>query len=454
MGCDLQRNAVGQGWDSLSSHRHVSAIISHFAKLWETGESKEINVNRSFMRRPAVLGSLLAGLIVLLWLGLRLRGPELPGYLIEAQPLVQTVVATGRVISTSRTQVGSEVTGTVLERRVQEGDLVKPGDVLIVLRADDLTARVREAQAALRQLQQASRPQAEAALRQADALAAQAVRERQRRADLFARQLVAREVLEQAEAAEAVAKATADRARLAVQSLAQGRSEEQQLRERLAAARAQLNKTSIRAQIGGVVLTRNVEPGDLVQPGKILFEIARSGVTEIEVPVDEKNLAVLAVGQSAQCVADAYPDQAFAAAINYVAPGVDAQRGTVTVRLRVDPVPAYLRQDMTVSVSVQTGRRSQALAVPNDALLYSPGRPTAVLAVRSGRLARVPVQLGLKGLAMTEVTAGLEAGAVVLVAAGSVAELKEGSRLRVRYESLPGAGAQTASRRELPVRFN
>lgn len=411
-------------------------------------------MKRPSLPRAAVLWPLVAVVILALFFSWRLRGPELPGYRIEARPLVQTVVATGRVISTSRAQVGSEITGIVLERRVQEGDVVEPGDLLVVLRADDLSARVREAEAALRQLQLATRPQAAAALRQAEAQAAQAARERQRRADLFARQLVAREVLEQAEEAEAVARAAADSARLAAQAAAQGRSEERQLLERLAAARAQLAKTSIRAQSGGVVLTRNVEPGDLVQPGRVLFEIARSGVTEVEVPVDEKNLAVLALGQSAQCVADAYPAQPFAATVNYVAPGVDALRGTVTVRLRVDPVPSFLRQDMTVSVNVESGRRAAALAVPNDALLALDSQQPAVLAVRDGRVSRVPVKPGLRGLAMTEVTAGLASGDIVLAGATSVTGVQEGDRVRVVLASLPESSTDTTSRRELPVKFD
>jgi HlyD family secretion protein len=313
---------------------------------------------------------------------------------------------------------------------------------------------VREAEAALQQLRQSTRPQAEAALRQAQAQAEQATRERQRRADLFKQQLVAREALEQAEEAETLALAAAERARLAAQEAAQGRSEEQQLRERLAAARAQLEKTSIRAQSGGVVLSRNVEPGDLVQPGKVLFEIARSGATEIEVPVDEKNLAVLALGQPAQCAADAFPAQPFPAIVSFVAPGVDALRGTVTIRLRVDPVPAFLRQDMTVSVNVETAKLPNALAVPNDALLDAGSAQAAVLAVRAGRLVRVPVRLGLTGLAMTEVTAGIEAGEVVLAGAPAVAGVKPGGRLRTSFESLPDATAASASRRELPASFD
>jgi HlyD family secretion protein len=153
-------------------------------------------------------------------------------------------------------------------------------------------------------------------------------------------------------------------------------------------------------------------------------------------------------------VADAYPDQSFVATVNHVAPAVDALRGTVTVRLGVDPVPAYLKQDMTISVNVETGRRPQALAVPNDALLDAGAQQAAVLAVRSGRLVRVPVRLGLKGLAMTEVTAGLAAGDVVLAGAAKVAGVKEGGRVRVALEALPEAGSDTASRRELPVSFD
>jgi HlyD family secretion protein len=406
----------------------------------------------SSWRRPWVAVAA-AGLLFGIWLLFsQLQGPLLPGYRIESRPLVQVVVATGRVISTSRAQVGSEVTGTVIERRVKEGDAVRPGDVLVVLRADDLDARVRQAEAALRELQGSARPQAEASQRQAEAQLAQAGRERQRRADLFARQLIARESLEQAEEAETIARATADRTRLAAAAAGAGSTAEQQLREQLAAARAQRAKAVVRASTAGTVLTRNAEPGDLVQPGRVLFEIARGGDTEIEVPVDEKNLAALAMGQVAECIADAWPGRPFPAVVNFIAPAIDATRGTVTLRLRVDPPPDYLRQDMTVSVNIETGRRDRALAVPNDTLLEQPDGSRIVLAVRQGRVKRVPVQLGLTSLAMSEVTQGIAAGDEVLAGAGSANGVSEGDRVRVGREPLPTGG--DATRRELPVNFN
>src|SRR5690606_5102270 len=121
-----------------------------------------------------------------------------------------------------------------------------------------------------------------------------------------------------------------------------GNPNETLARARLANAEAQLAKTIIRAELSGTVLTRNAEPGDLVQPNRVLFEIARDGDTEILVPIDEKNLQALAMGQSALCVTDAYPTQAFTARIRYFAPIVDTNLGTVDVSFVVDMTQALL----------------------------------------------------------------------------------------------------------------
>ncbi|GAB3550483.1 efflux RND transporter periplasmic adaptor subunit [Noviherbaspirillum agri] len=378
-----------------------------------------------------------------------MRGPALAGYEVAARPLVQTVVATGRVTAVSRAQVGSPVTGVVVERRVQEGDVVKPGDVLAVLRADDLEAAVREAEAALAQLRQSTRPQAQAALREAEARLAQASREAQRRRELFQQKMITREAMEQAIQAETVARAGAEQAQLAARSLVAGHPNEAAARARVASARAQLAKTTIRAEVAGTVLTRNAEPGDLVQPGRVLFEIARSGDTEILVPLDEKNLEVLAIGQAATCIADAYPAQPFPAKVSFIAPSVDPQRGTVDVRLAVTPVPDFLRQGMTVSVNVETGRRDRAIVVPNDALAAMEGDRAELWLVADGRATRRKVQLGLRGLTQTEVTSGLQAGDWIL--ADAKAALSEGDRVRV----IPtGLAANSAVRNELPMKLD
>ena len=380
-----------------------------------------------------------------------MRGPALAGYKVAERPLIQTVVATGRVVAVSRAQIGSPVTGVVIERRVREGDRVQAGDVLAVLRADDMEAAVRDAEAALAQLQQSTRPQAQAALREAEARLTQATREAQRRRDLFQQQAIAREEMEQAIQAETTARANAEQARLTARSLLAGNPAEAAARARVASSKAQLAKTTIRAEVAGTVLTRNAEPGDLVQPGRILFEIAQTGDTEIQVPLDEKNLEVLAIGQTAMCIADAYPARPFPAKVGFIAPSVDPQRGTVDIRLTVTPVPSFLRQDMTVSVNVETGRRDKAIVVPNEALTAMDGNRAELWLVVDGRATKRPVQLGLRGLTQTEVTSGLHVGDWIL--SDARASVAPGDRVRV-VPGPSGSSGNTAARNELPVKMD
>lgn len=367
----------------------------------------------------------------------KMAGPRLAAYQVVAQPLVQTVVATGRVTAPARVQVGSPITGVVLQRHVREGDRVRPGDVLAVLRADDLEAQVRQARAALTELQQSTRPQAQRAAQQTQQQWQQARRELERRRLLASQQAISHEALEQAIEAETLARLAAEQAQLQARALQPGQAQEASAQARLASAQAQLDKATLRAEVAGTVLTRHAEPGDLVQPGQVLFEMAGDGTTEVLVALDEKNLEVLALGQSARCIADAYPRQPFAAELDFIAPSIDPQRGTVEVRLAVAAAPDFLRQDMTVSVNIQTGAQASAIVVPNDALANLDGEHPHVWVVEQGRAVRRELQLGLRGLVQTQVTAGLQAGDWVL--ADAQTPLEPGQRVRALERPLPWA---------------
>ena len=381
------------------------------------------------------------------------QGPLLPSYEVVSSPLIQTVVASGRVEKVSRTQIGSEITGVVLERLVQEGDRVSRGDVLLVLKSDEISAQVRQAEAELKELVTTRRPQAEFDLANAKVQLEQAQREAVRRRNTELGILSAEE-REKSIEAEKLARNNLESARLKVASLAPDKVEETKLREQLAALQAQLAKTKIRAEVSGIILTRNVEPGDLVQPSQTLFTIALDGATEIRVPFDERNLPLLALQQKAAVITDAYPDQPFPAHINFIAPSIDAQRGTVDVRLTVDPVPDFLRQDMTVSVNVETNKREQTLVIPNDALSSISGNKAMVILVRNRKIQRHPITLGLRGLVMSEVVAGLKEGDHVLTDAESV--LKDGIRVRIEQTKrvLQSQTDPTNSKNELPVKFD
>lgn len=341
------------------------------------------------------------------------QGPVVSTYTVRQQPLVQTVVASGRLENVSRTEIGSEISGVVLERRVQEGDQIQVGDLLLVIQSDDLKAQVREAQNAIQELRRIRYPQAQVELQSAEFQLQQASREAKRRQNTEPGVLSIEEK-EQALEAERLARNNLAAARLKVQSLAPGQVEERTLIERLNALKAQLAKSEVRAQVAGTILTREVEAGDVVQPGKTLFTLAVDGPTQILVPLDEQNLPFLALGQQAQIIADAYPERPFPAQLNFIAPSIDPQRGTVDVKLGVNPVPDFLRQDMTVSVNIETARRDHALVINNDALFDIKGNKANVWVVRDHKLYRQNIEFGLKSATQVEILKGLKDGDQVL----------------------------------------
>lgn len=382
----------------------------------------------------------LAWLLVVLLLGVyawrQVQGPVVAVHVAELRPLVQQVVASGEVRSDSLVRIGSEITGVVRERMVREGDRVAAGDVLLQLEDAEQQARVQEAAAALELLVSTRRPQAAAALREAEQAVVQANGELARREALAQQSQVAAEQLELARSAAVAARVARDTAALQLESLAAGAAEERQAQQRLEAAKAALARTRITAPVAGVVQRRLVEPGDLVQPGALLLELAREQSLKIVVPVDEKNIGGLAVGQPSSIIADAYPTQVIAGKVSFMAPAVDVARGTLDVDVELLEPATLLRQGMTVSVSIETGRRDAALVLPNDLLLALEGNTAQVQVVRESRVAQVAVTLGLRGGVASEVVSGLQPGTPVLLQ-----PLQPGQRVRVQRDA-PAANGE------------
>lgn len=372
----------------------------------------------------------------------------MPGYKIETRNLVQNVVATGYVITPSRVQVASEITGTVVKRLVDRGAHVKAGQVLLELRADQTSAQLDQARAALRQLVEQSRPQAAAALAQAKVQVEQAERDLKRAQGVFDAGGGSAQQLEQAQTALRNARQQRDSAQAAYNAVAPGGAQQRVLEAALNAASAVNARNVVRAGVSGVVLARNVEVGDTVTPGQTLFTLAMDGATEILLPVNEQSIGNLQIGQQAQCVADAYPDRSFAAQVSFLAPQVDRTTGTLEVRLRVPQPPPWLKQDMTVSADTVTAQRRNTLVVPNDALRSVNGDHATVLVLRGDRAQAQQVKLGLQGLTLTQVVSGLSSGESVL-AGNSVAP---GERVRLQTLPLPSAAASSAaSGNDLPM---
>jgi HlyD family secretion protein len=142
-------------------------------------------------------------------------------------------------------------------------------------------------------------------------------------------------------------------------------------------------------------------------------------------------------------LADAFPTQRFTARVLSIAPLVDAQRGAIEVKFSLPPpTPAFLREDMTLSVEVETARREQALVVPAEALRGDEWTGDSVWILRDGRVEARPVRPGLRTLDAAEILDGLREGDQVLIGAAPL----PGQRARVGSGAAPptrvGKGTQ------------
>jgi HlyD family secretion protein len=325
---------------------------------------------------------------------------------------------------------------------VAEGQTVVAWQPLVVLDNREAKAAVAEAQAAvvqaetrLKQIRNVGLPTAEQALRRAQANLANASKQFVRAKELQASDAASRAELDQARMTLEVAKADVSSAQLQVQTNRSTGSDYSvalsalaQAEANLGTALAKFNYTTILAPVDGTLIARSVERGDVVQPGKVLMVLSPAGQTQLVVEIDEKNMASMRLGQTAIASADAYPAQRFDALVDYINPGVDADRGSVEVKLAVPKPPAYLRQDMTVSVDIEIARHANTLVLAADAVHDSLTPAPWVMQIVGGKAARRPVRLGARGGGKVEILAGLSVGDVAISAA--VANISDGKRVR------------------------
>ncbi|GAB3364191.1 MULTISPECIES: efflux RND transporter periplasmic adaptor subunit [Giesbergeria] len=392
----------------------------------------------------AIAGALVLGAGLLA--ALTLRAPTVEAVQVQAMPLVRTLQFSARVATLSRVDIGSTITGRVQQVQVQEGQTVRQGDVLIQLESDELRSALAQAVAAERQaharlagLRSTGRSSTQATLAQTEATLHTAQATLARVEPLVAQGFYSTAQLDEARRAVAVAQAQQSSARAQLQAnaeagsdIVQAQAQWEAARAATASAQARLEQTQLRAPLAAQVLQRSVEPGQIVQAGKALLRLALAGPTQLVAQVDERFLDQLQPGQPATVVADAFAAQPFAARVLSIAPAVDAQRGAIEVKLALEQqAPAHLREDMTLSVEVETARRERALVLPLSALQpgSTPTGPEAtVLVQHQGQAQARKLRLGLRTLDAVEVLDGLSNGDTVLHST----KIQAGERVQAR----------------------
>lgn len=327
------------------------------------------STSRSSRRRIAVwsIAALAAGALIAgaWWYG---SGSPTLRYVTEPATrgkLTVIVTATGSVQPTNKVEVSSELSGTVRRVLVDYNSVVKQGDVLAELDTAKLKATVDASRAKL--------AAARAKVQEAEATLIETEQ------DLARKKLLASTLAGSKQAADQ-AQAARDRA---VAGLAVARADVGVAEAELHLNETNLAKACICSPINGVVLTRNVDPGQTVAStlqAPVLFTIAEDlKQMELQVDVDEADVGKVRVGQAASFAVDAFPERRFPASIRDIRYASETIQGVVTYKavLEIDNSELLLRPGMTATAEVKVEEIEDALLVSNAALRFTPAATAA-----------------------------------------------------------------------------
>jgi HlyD family secretion protein len=356
------------------------------------------------------------------------------------------VTATGNLQPTNQVEVGSEVSGTVESVLVDVNDAVTRGQVLARLDTSRLRDQLAQSRAALESAR-AQVAQATATVRETRLQYERLKRMASLSGGAVPSKLdldTAQAALQRAQASLAGARAGVDQARAAVSS-----------------NETSLAKATIRSPIDGVVLARSVEPGQTVAASlqaPVLFTLAEDlRQMELQVDVDEADVAQVVHARRASFSVDAWPGREFPATVQRVSYGSQTKDGVVSYLtvLTVDNADLSLRPGMTATAEISVAERRDVLLVPNAALRFTPAATTAnasggnllnrlmphpprarsargnatrgpqqrVWVLRQDRPVAVPITTGASDGRFTEVTGGeLKAGTRVITEAAGASQ--------------------------------
>jgi HlyD family secretion protein len=354
---------------------------------------------------------------------------------VERGTMTKSVVATGRIEPITKVEVKSKANGIIEALRVDVGDLIAPGQVLVELDKETLAARLREARANL-QAATAGLRGAEAALEknivEAEGPDVQFARRAFERAKkLHADTLMPQSGLDETQAALEVAE---NRQRSAKSQLVVARAKVSEAEANVAQSRAaveraeeELRNATIRSPLKGMVLTRDVEVGSpvssILNMGAAASLVMTVGDIErvfVRGKVDEADVGRVRLGQPARITVETFKDRAFEGKVTQISP-IGVERDNVTtfeVEVSIDNPGSALKANMTANAEIVLEEHPNVLIVPEAAIVYDAGKNPFVevpdAAGDNGRR-RVAVKLGIGSGTKTEITSGLQPGDRVLL---------------------------------------
>jgi RND family efflux transporter MFP subunit len=332
-----------------------------------------------------------------------------------------TYAATGTVRARTSAVISAKLMGYVREVKVQAGDRVREGQVLVILDSRDLDAGSRRAEAAREEVRTAV-PEADSAASAAKANLDLAQVTFGRMQDLYQKRSLSDQEFDEASARLKAAQAAYDMARARrIQMNSKLAEADQEVRS------SQVTRTyaDIAAPFAGVVVAKSVEPGSLALPGTPLLTIEREGTYRLEAEVDESHLAAIRVGEPVSVALDSVA-RPIEAHVSEIVPAVDAASRAYTVRIDLPALPG-LRSGVFGRADFRLGSRP-VLAVPAGAITDR-GQLQSVMVADNGVARTRLITAGQRLNGRFEVLSGLSTGETVIFPVPS--GLSDGAAIKV-----------------------
>ena len=325
---------------------------------------------------------------------------------VAEQPWPAIYEATGTVRARTSAVIAAKLMGYVREVKVQTGDRVREGQLLVTLDARDLDVNSRHAEAALEEVR-SSMPEADSAVAGAKANLDLAQTTFNRMQDLFNKKSISNQEFDEASAKLKAAQAAYQ---MAVAKRAQLDAQAARVQQDVRATEVARSYAEITAPFAGVVTAKTVDPGTLAVPGTPLLTIEREGAYRLEASVEESHLAAIRVGQPVSVTLDGI-DRTLEARVSEIVPAVDAASRSYTVKIDLPNAPA-LRSGAFGRASFSMGSRV-ALTIP-AAAVSERGQLQSVLVAENGVAHTRLITAGSKTKDRIEVLSGLTAGDKVI----------------------------------------
>jgi HlyD family secretion protein len=379
---------------------------------------------------------------------------------VEKRTITQTVAATGKINPEFKVAINPEVTGEIIELPVKEGDIVKKGQLLIRIKGDQYVAQNERLEANLQS--------AQANLKMREAELTKVELDYNRVKELYSKGLSSDSELETSRSNYLTTKASYQAAEA---NVAQS---EASLKEIL----DQISKTAIRSPMDGIVTKLNVELGERVfgagfSMGSDIMTISDLRNIEAVVDVDENDVVLVSIGDTATIKVDAFKDEEFKGIVSEIGnsantSGLGSQNEVVNfeVKIKIIDPDDNLRPGMSCNTDIQTETVNDVLSVPIQSVTTRMGGPTdgemmgsgeegsgddfqqvkevkkekitktqeVVFLIKNGKAKKVDVETGLSDDNYIAVTKGLEGGEEVVSGSYKAISRELNDDMQVRVE--------------------